>query len=40
MQIGKYQVIRELGKGGFGVVYETKDMTVEREVASQLALCH
>lgn len=40
MQIGKYQIIRELGKGGFGVVYETKDTTLNREVALKVLHPH
>ncbi|OQA21225.1 MAG: Serine/threonine-protein kinase PrkC [Chloroflexi bacterium ADurb.Bin360] len=40
MKIGKYQIIRELGKGGFGVVFETKDTTLDREVALKVLHPH
>jgi serine/threonine protein kinase/WD40 repeat protein len=33
MQLGKYEIISELGRGGFGVVYEAKDLTLDRTVA-------
>ena len=33
MNLGKYEIISELGRGGFGVVYEAKDLTLERMVA-------
>lgn len=37
-QIGKYAVVRELGRGGMGVVYEGFDPTLERAVAIKLVL--
>lgn len=32
-QIGKYQVIREIGRGGMGIVYLGQDPVVERQLA-------
>jgi serine/threonine protein kinase len=31
--IGRFEVVRELGRGGFGVVYEAKDRDLGRQVA-------
>jgi serine/threonine protein kinase len=33
IKLGKYQIIKELGRGGFGIVYEAKDIVLERHVA-------
>jgi len=33
LYIGRYQVIRELGRGGMGIVYEGTDPILDRPVA-------
>jgi formylglycine-generating enzyme required for sulfatase activity/tRNA A-37 threonylcarbamoyl transferase component Bud32 len=33
IRLGKYQIIRELGRGGFGIVYEARDTVLKRQVA-------
>src|SRR5262245_29771718 len=32
-KIGKYEVVRKIGQGGFGVVYEGRDPFIKRRVA-------
>ncbi|HPL82233.1 MAG TPA: serine/threonine-protein kinase, partial [Anaerolineaceae bacterium] len=32
-RLGKYEIIKELGRGGFGIVYETRDTVLNRRVA-------
>ena len=36
--VGKYALIRELGRGGMGVVYEATDTQIQRKVALKLML--
>src|SRR4051794_39922701 len=36
--IGKYTIVREIGRGGMGVVYEGFDPALERPVAIKLLL--
>src|SRR3954447_8470944 len=35
-RIGRYQIVRELGRGGMGVVYEPLDPLIARSVAVKL----
>ncbi|HBJ37654.1 MAG TPA: serine/threonine protein kinase, partial [Planctomycetaceae bacterium] len=37
LQFGRYRVVRELGKGGFGVVYLATDDELQRQVAVKVA---
>ena len=39
-QIGPYRIIREIGGGGMGVVYEAADDALDRTVALKLISPH
>ena len=36
MDLGKFEVIEELGKGGFGIVYLALDKVLDRQVALKI----